>query len=361
MVSVEATTDYDFARRPVRVPLTEDGITDEVTTSTSLRLTFNRFLLPHKVIRQSLCLRPSTEPVQELSDCTEPNQPFTEPEYRPASRQVIYRLPAGERLHADTLYRITVYQTVDQTKSGFFAFDGATLLRSYTFDFRTQPVGGSIQDEPLPSPTRYCAAYECFAACAGDALCEQSCQPLCIEPTCYRKGALHEQLGRYLFGSCASASCHASGPAFGSESDMTAPAGLDLSTSDSVAATAIGLVAHGSQQGEAAVEADMSPERFGRAMPLIDPGNPGNSYLLYKLIINGLNHGRPGGQVAPDLSAALERLHAGAILGLPMPAETGSGPTGIYSPIDDPEGAASRAHLDAIQAWIAHGAPLGCD
>jgi len=329
VVSAEATIDYDFARRPLRVPLHEDGITDEVTTSTSLRLTFNRFLLPHKIIRQSLCLRPSTEPVVGLSDCTEPNQPFTEPEYRPASRQVVYRLPAGTRLHADTLYRLTVYQTLDR--------------------------------EPLPSTERYCAAYECFAGCAGDEVCEQSCLPLCIEPTCYRKGALHQQLGHYLFGSCASAGCHASGPAFGYESDLTASAGLDLSTRAGVAGTAIGVVAHGSQQGEAAVEGDVSPERFGRAMPLIDPGNPGNSYLLYKLIINDLNHQRPTGQVAPDLAAALGRLHAGAILGLPMPAESGNGPTGIYSPTEDPEGSASRDHVDAIQAWIAHGAPLGCE
>ena len=361
VLSVEVATTYDFAGRPLRTPLSEGRITEGVAISTSLRVTFDRFLLPHRIIRQSLCLRPSTEPVTGLQDCIEPSQIFTEPEYRPAGRQVIYRLPAGARLYADTLYRLTVYRTLDGDSPGFFAFDGAPLARTYTFDFRTHPLGGIAMDEPLPSPERYCAATRCFDDCGGDESCEQSCQPLCIEPTCYRKGAVHRQMGRFLFGPCASAGCHGSGVSFGNNSDMLTSASLDLSSSLGVAQTAIGQTAHGSQQGEASVQDDQSPERFGRAMPLIDPHNPGNSYLLYKLIIHQLNHRRPAEVIDPGLATALARLHGGALVGLAMPAETGHGPTGLVEPSEDPEGTLSRSHMDVIQAWIAHGAVLSCD
>jgi len=360
VVEARATVSYDSTGRPVQALLSEGALTESVATTASILLRFNRFLLPHKIIRQSVCLRPNTDPISSIDDCLAPFQPFTEPQYEPTARQVIYRLPAGARLAADTLYRLTVFTTAELSDSGFFAFDGAPLDRSYEFTFRTQPPGGDEHEEALPSAERYCAAVRCFDACGGDAACEQGCTPKCIEPSCFNKGAIGRQPAAKVFSSCVSANCHGPSDPLGAADSSRVAAGLDLHSEQSVADTAIGVVAHGSAQGESVGSADQSPERFGRAMPLIDPQNPGNSYLLYKLIANPLNHPAAARAADPSLAASIERLRAGMLSGLPMPAAADSNPSGLVWHDDDPDGTRSFAQLRAIEAWIAHGAVLRC-
>ena len=122
--------------------------------------------------------------------------------------------------------------------------------------------------------------------------------------------------------------------------------------------------------GEQATVGDVSPDRFGRAMPLIDPGNPGNSYLLYKLLANPLNHRRSsrgvladpeGGFEEPALGLEIDRLRDSVVVGLPMPATTSADPTSLVNPEDDPFGEASLGTMRLIQAWIANGAVLSCE
>jgi hypothetical protein len=48
--------------------------------------------------------------------------------------------------------------------------------------------------------------------------------------------------------------------------------------------TAIGRVAHETEFGDSSGVPLQDSPRFGVQMPIIDPKNPGNSYLLYKLL-----------------------------------------------------------------------------
>ena len=116
--------------------------------------------------------------------------------------------------------------------------------------------------------------------------------------------------------------------------------GLDLSTPAGIQATAIDIIAHQSQTGEHASEPDRSPLRFGRSMPLFDPGHPGNSYVLYKLLVSA---DYAATEAAPEL-AEIDRLHTAIITGMPMPPFAG------YAP---PLGG-----MEALSQWIAAGAPV---
>jgi hypothetical protein len=70
-------------------------------------------------------------------------------------------------------------------------------------------------------------------------------------------------------------------------------ASLVLQTSAGVAMTAIGRVAQGSNTGATAGHAGSSPHLFGVDMPIITPGSPASSWLVYKLMLGVL---RPSGQ-----------------------------------------------------------------
>jgi hypothetical protein len=354
---VTATTAYDADGRPVPLVLSEESVTEGVARSASFQLNFDRFLLPPRVIRQAVCLRPSTEEVATFEGCIDPLQEFTEPEYNPVRRQVTFRLPPGARLAADTLYRLTVFASAEPDVPTFLAFDGAPLVRSYSFQFRTQPSGGAERDEPLPTRERYCAAVQCFDACPpDDALCAAACNPQCIEPTCFNRGAVHRQPGAGIFRSCIGGGCHRSDASSSSSVSMD----LDLVSEQALVETAIGQTAHQTHTGEAAETPDRGGVRFGHAMPLIDPANPGNSYLLYKVIVNPLNYLRPGGgfDIEPQLAAEIQRLREAVVVGLPMPVDGQA--MGDDGGTLDVEGVESYRMLEALNAWIAHGAPISC-
>lgn len=87
-------------------------------------------------------------------------------------------------------------------------------------------------------------------------------------------------------------------------------------------------------------------------MPRVDPGSAGNSYLVYKLIINEGNHGADGelgddpwlGGIdsrRPVPSTEIKRLRSWFVRGDPMP------PFGHIQPIE----------TRAVVRWILGGAP----
>ncbi len=352
--AVTATGSYQNGK-PVHVALKGDSIVEGVETSASFRLFFDRFLWPKTVLRQSVCLLPKDQPVAKIGDCGGPGQPFTAPEYNPVQREVIYRLPAGARLKPGTQYRLTVFAVPTPADSGFFAFDGAPLATTYTFDFTTKD-GATAQDEEPPSPEKYCKMVKCVKACATAAdmaACEAGCS--CLDPTCGdHDGDLVK--GPYVFDSCAFSPCHAESA--NDPKHPLPPMGLDLSIKARIGATAISAPAHATQQGEAATIPDVSGDRWGRAMPIIDPSNPGNSFLVYKLIINARNFDDAlfAGTTFND---ELLRLRKGAIAGLPMPAVNFYDPTAPGGRLAK-DGPTSQARLQLIDDWIAHGAVLTC-
>src|SRR5690606_33757132 len=84
VLRVEATTSYDVDGRPQYEAIPEGGVLTGVTRTASVRVHFDRFLDPVRVIRQSLCIRPILDDVFGIDDCVEPLQEFTEPNYSPA-------------------------------------------------------------------------------------------------------------------------------------------------------------------------------------------------------------------------------------------------------------------------------------
>jgi len=323
LVSVELFG-LDANGQPATLSLTPSApvlpSTSHALSTTSLTLTFDRFLLPGDAIRQSICLQPSADPVATAADCK--IGVFLEPSYDPVWHRVTYRLPTATKLVADTKYWLTVLRPNTDAATGIRAFDGAPLEANITLQFDTTlmdpsptPVDPALLDaeKQAVSEELFCKANACTAACADPA-----CASLCA-------------VAKSLPATCGG--CHSP-----IEYGGTAM-GLDLSGGNRIAAI-IGTVAHQTQTGEQADEPDLKPRRLGRAMPHVDPGNAGNSYLLYKILITDEYATSAAGK---SLAAGeIDRLRASVVVGLPMP------PSAIYSyPLTS---------LESLSAWIVSGA-----
>ncbi len=290
----------------------------DIVSTTSIRLRFSRFLLPQQTFRQSICVQASAEPVASLDDCR--GGIFLEPSYDPIRRQITLRQsPDASKAHlaSATTYYVTVFPPPDAVSDGIVAFDGAPLDAPTSFHFTTldaDPADAKV--EPLPDPV-FCSPDKGKTAGALDHL-----------------------------KNCATAGCHVNGAEDPKDPGvpLDAPVGLDLSDAATIRATAISHVAHQTQTGEHAAIGENSGLRFGRAMPIVDPGNPGNSYLLYKIITSRDN------TTEPDADE-VARLREAVVVGMPMP----------------PSNAAKTVFLDAkglarLSDWILQGAPTpGCE
>jgi hypothetical protein len=351
LVEVRATTGLDDDFQPVRTALNRDGSTQVLTTA-SFIVKFDRFLLPSSAIRQSVCLQADLgKEVLTLEDCTDPV--FLEPTYNPVRREVIFRQPPErEPLARGTTYVLTVLKPADDDAiTGFRAFDRAPLAENVRIQLSTvsEDPPQAVAERP-PSADLFCKREpQCVSTCAGDDECSQ----------CSLIGA-----ARYLVSCAFGAACHSDGadeqggrgPAAGLNLSM----GNDNDTIDFIQATAVARVAHQTQMGEHADEPDKAPLRFGRAMPIIDPQSPGNSYLLYKMLV-GPNAVDP--TVTPEettrLVEELDRLRASVIVGMPMPPPLLGASFKLFSADeDDPALITHVDGMDILTAWIAQGARL---
>jgi hypothetical protein len=281
-----------------------------VIAKTSIRLVFDRFLLPTTTFRQSVCLRSVSGPVKAAKDCAKGL--VLEPAYDPVLRQITFRQPATSLgLIAGKRYTISVFTPPDAgSLAGIRAFDGAPLAAAFSREFTVRDVEPP-GEAPEPPPA-----------------------DLCYDVT-------HGVLQR----TCATNGCHTGAGADDHGLVLGAAEGLDLSTNAHLRATALSHVAHETQTGEHADEGEDSASRFGRAMPIVDPTRPGNSYLLYKLLANADN-GDPGADAAKERQriAEIARLRAAVVVGMPMPPQDGAG-----ARVD-------QEHLEKLSAWILQGA-----
>lgn len=284
--------------------------------TTSLKLRFDRFLLPNATFRQSICVQPvGLGEVKSFADCAA--SVFFAPTYDPVHREIIYRQTTGDadrHMVPGVTYRVSIFPPAGEPPSGIQAFDGAPLDKVHSLTFTTEfEASEGAQVDQIPGAD----VQDVYCAKVKDAL-----------------------------SGCAYNNCHKAG-------DDGPPAeGLDMSSSKLLVATAIGRVAHGSQMGEHAREADESPLRFGRGMPIIDAQNfPGNSYLLYKLLANPANTDallaadNLNAEETKKFKADVARLRSGVVVGMPMPPSNGLGA------FKEP------ATLDALTTWILQGAP----
>ena len=286
-----------------------------IPRDTTIELRFDRYIRPTDAVRQSIRL---------FTGSTD-NSQFLEPTYDVVERVVVYELT--RTLAPDTLYTVEIKIPTEDSPNGFHAFDGAPLTADGSaplrFNFRTR------EEEPPPPSGRPPA------------------------PTC---GEILDVF-RDSCARCHSSPLESPGP---EETDAGCGAGerydqavgcvkvprqgLRLGSRDGLVHTAIGKVAHQTEIGPSGGTPLANPDRLGVQMPIVDPGKPGNSYLMYKLLRNRNNLGPCttdynvdlAGQCAFDEDEA-ERLREWFVRLDPMPADGFSIP---------------RQDLNDIQAWI---------
>ncbi|MFT3771934.1 MAG: hypothetical protein QM820_41540 [Minicystis sp.] len=290
IVEVLAATRTSADGKLVYEPLAADGST-AVLPTTAFKIRFDRLLLPVSASRQAICLQPLLKQVLGPSDCSAGL--FLEPSYDPVRREVVYRqLPTGAGLTPGIAYALTAYFPEEGTPFGFRSFEGTPLATITRFELGVRDDGGAPFDL-LPDIDRYCTAPD--PACAGD-------------------GCARSVAGILGASGCGAASCHGG---------AAAAEGLDMRSPQGLLDTAIGRSAHGTQTGEDGRDPDETPLRFARAMPVVDPRAPGNSYLVYKLLANTHTPlevpftGEPGA-----VPAEVARVQRSIITGMPMPPST---------------------------------------
>jgi hypothetical protein len=303
-------------------PLDCDSPTPDcpVPTNVVIELRFDRFLLPGDRLGAGLRL---------FTGDPDANSIGLVPEYNLIERVVLFH--PQRALHPNTLYTAEVVTSTDPNL-GFWAFDRAPLQEGVVplrFSFST----GS---GPLPVATPPVVPAE-------------TCDTMIAGP----------------FASCAN--CHVTQP--GDETvppSKYPPMGLDLSSPAGLYYTAIQHVAHQAETGNSAANQGLeSPERFGVQMNIVDPGNPANSYLMYKLLakpenyrldaseascVTGYHAPVSDGNCLPPSADEAAQLREWFVRGDAMPKNgvaVGSAP--VIASI-------SHAGLLRIGAWIATGA-----
>jgi hypothetical protein len=161
---------------------------------------------------------------------------------------VQYRVPPGYGFEPSTLYQLELVAPSDADDFGIRAFDGAPL-----------------REDRVPLKISF------FTGIAPVDL------PVLTPPTC---ADIVGQIFNTTPADCGSSNCHSSANAA-----QGAPHGLWLDGRANFGVTAVNRVARQTEVGDRSGGVPLEqPSRFGVQMPLIQPGNPGNSYLLYKLL-----------------------------------------------------------------------------
>ncbi len=299
----------------------------DVSLAQALRIRFDRLLRPSSVLRQSVQVGTGL-PEPEAGAPTAPPDFLLEPRWDPYERVASFLLDDGARWLPDTLYFVRLrLPPPDDEIVGIRAFDGAALASEVDFRFTT---GAERIDDDTGRDERWPVGRYCDAS-HGSTIAGNT-------------GITVPGVRGIFERSCASASCHGA---------TSSALGLDLSSSSSIRRTAIGVAAHQTLTGASVGPTSSNPRVFGQAMPRIDPGNPGNSYLLYKVIINPKNYETiPNddaqlrawvgdlGSAGPPSADELTRLRGSFVRMHPMPLD----------------GELSSLQMRAIVAWIGDGA-----
>jgi hypothetical protein len=278
-------------------------------------LTFDRPLLPFSVTRQSLALRDAFNQA--------PLSPIVI--YDPVTLTVTISNPSPGQswLLEDQPYKVILPVPKDANDiGGLRAIDNATLDHTYVVEFFTGGVpraftpdvpkdrdNGAL-DRPAPFRPTYC----------GDV------RPI-FDSHCGTAGGCHNATDK-------------------DDAGAYPPMGMLLTTDVGIRNTAIGRVSE--QMNRAASSSPLAPgKRFGENMPIIDPGNPGNSYLVYKFLAHGP---ATSPAITDDEAARLRSLIAGQAMPPPFifrPSESNN----LSSPlnVDDAK---------TIATWIAQGAAV---
>jgi hypothetical protein len=278
----------------------------KVASNTSFRLKFDRFLLPLSVIRQAICVQPQA--AMTADDCTTPVS-FSVA-YDPATREAIFRQSEGMPL-IGTHYVMTVFQpaTLDPSTVGFRAYDNGILDKQTTIEIEV--TGNSAKPGFDDAPAN--GSHWCDVTDAKGNVTVPGAEGI-LTANCGVGGChvdTRDTQGNFL------------GAAMGLQFSVYKPGAksTDPFVDEVVERTAINHVAHETQIGEHADQPQEAPDRFGRAMQIVDARSAGNSYLLYKLLI-----GEDTTTHVPFVSddAERDRLRDAFVVDDPMPLPNGA-------------------------------------
>ena len=244
----------------VAPPLTVVGTNVDTTkafpANGSIQIAFDRLLHPATAVRQSFLLSGGLQPTVQYDPVT-----------RIVSLSTSSPTSATPWLTPGQTYSLTLpIPAPGALNSGPRAIDGATLTTPYTIEFIVGP----------PDPA-VATAERAVDFCAD------------VIPIFQNR--------------CSGGKCHAT--PLGSQLPAE---GLILQTPDGVANTAIARASQESNTGARAGVGLPAQRLFGVDMPIVDPLNPGNSWLMYKLLLartRPVDQGLDGGAWACGRTAAL--------------------------------------------------------
>jgi len=246
----------------------------DVPRTLTIRAQFDRFLMPSTTARQAMCLQAATVGAESTGTEHCVAAGFA-PHYDPVDRVATWII-RGEIMPL-TRYNVRIFAPgAPEDPNGIRAFDGAPLEKEFTFAFVT---GSEQRTAPIDARN--------FDFCGEKQLCPLP-EGACDGPT---PTAVTTNPHDFLVSNCTSnGSCHGSGGGAQGLSGSILRLDDDGAGGGFVAAIRR-LVGEAVVASETATGPDpVIPSRnalapFGRNMPYIDASNPGNSYLLYKMIL----------------------------------------------------------------------------
>jgi len=308
-----------------------------VPSGQPIQLFFDRLLLPQSISRQTFVL-------------TQVGGTYLEPTigYDPVAR-VVSVTPITP-LDPCLDYELAIVSPQSSTDpNGLRAIDGALLARPSALCSRG-PMSGPLD------PCVITFGVKGGESCVGtpDSGAPATPAPPTVAP-CAAQAILAQN--------CGGGTCHGG---------STPAEGLELDTAAGILATAVGRVAQESNTGGSASPAPPTL-LFAQDMPIVDEGNPGNSWLLYKLLLSAAPSPCPPGtgncagpSACPGfpetysrpwspLSAGERGILSSYVQGSAMPypysfAPVGSGGCPIYG--------LSTQQLEVLDYWILEGAPV---
>jgi hypothetical protein len=305
---------------PVRLVGQNIGPSQPIAPGARIELFFDRLLLPLTVTRQSVVLTDASGNGQA---------PFVA--YDPVARAVM--LSPDPPLDPCQAYKVLLPDPSDATDPyGLRAIDGTPLDPSTPPSIEFAVTGKCTGDGGMTAPVMAPPLPQ-FDFCSVIAPIFQS--------------------------KCLGSSCHG-GP--------LPAAGLQLDSAQAIADTMINQVSHAANTGPRAKEQPPTG-LFGLDMPIVDPGAPGDSWLIYKLLLadppacsttdplcdasapgvmNDL-HSRPW----QGISAAERATLSNYVLGraMPFPAMPAADPSTATEPLTLDE-------LEQMAYWVFEGAPV---
>ncbi len=319
-----ATVIHDARPYPVDyTPIDVAGGTSNVASTTAFIIQVDRLLLPESANRQSFCLQPLLTNVVTPARCSAGI--FLAPAYDPVRREVTLRLTSDNPpLIAASRYELTLYAAQNPGDPGLVSFDGIGLAAAVQVEVGVlpNPPDGAPPWNLPPTGDHYCTG-----------------------PAPGPDGLTRGRRVADILAGCSYSGCHAGNPDSAAE-------GMELGDVAGLLGTALGHVAHETETGEI-TEPQSDPLRFGQAMAIVDPGEPGSSYLLYKLLAN---HHLPLAVPFPPAAdpdadpPEVARLRTEVVVGLPMPPSNAA-----------PGSPLQRGDAEWLSEWILMGAkPAVC-